>query len=133
MKAVFINLPVADLTKATGFYEAIGCKLNPQFSGDTSSAMIWSDSVTFQLLAHDHFATFTSKAIADSHTTASKLIALELDTRDQVDATIAAADAAGGNSGVREIQDMGFLYNRAVEDPDGHVIEFLALTGSMPE
>ena len=29
--------------------------------------MIWSDTITFQLLARDYFATFTTKPVADAH------------------------------------------------------------------
>ena len=31
--------------------------------------MVWSDTITFQLLTHDYFATFTSKKIADARAT----------------------------------------------------------------
>ncbi|KAF0119650.1 MAG: glyoxalase/bleomycin resistance protein/dioxygenase, partial [Methylocystaceae bacterium] len=34
-KLVFINLPVADLPRATAFYEAVGARKNPQFSDHT--------------------------------------------------------------------------------------------------
>ena len=36
-KMIFVNLPVADLAKATAFYEAIGATKNPQFSNDTAA------------------------------------------------------------------------------------------------
>jgi len=44
-KMIFVNLPVADLGKATGFYEAIGFEKNPMFSNDVASAMVWSDTI----------------------------------------------------------------------------------------
>ena len=34
-----------------------------------------------------------------------------------------AAAAAGGKANIRERQDMGFMYLRTLEDPDGHVFE----------
>lgn len=36
---------------------------------------------------------------------------------------IAAAVAAGGKADVRDVTDLGWLYNRAFADLDGHVFE----------
>lgn len=126
-KMIFVNLPVKDLAVATRFYEAIGCKKNEQFSDHQSSSMMWSDTITFQLLANDYFSTFTPKKIADAHATSEVLLALSRDNRGEVDAILEAAAATGGKADIRERQDMGWLYNRAFEDPDGHVFEAIAM------
>lgn len=122
-KMIFVNLPVADLAAATRFYEAIGCSKNAMFSDDKASSMVWSDTISFQLLTRDYFSSFTSKAIPDAKASCQVLLCVSVDTRDGVDALVAAGEAAGGNGRVREPQDMGFMYNRAIEDPDGHVLE----------
>jgi hypothetical protein len=120
---IFVNLPVKDLTTATRFYEAIGCEKNEQFSDEQATSMVWSDTITFQLLTRDFFATFISKPIADAHETCQVLLALTRDSRDDVDAIAEAAASAGGKTDVREVMDMGWMYNRAFADPDGHVFE----------
>jgi len=125
-KMIYINLPVKDLAVATRFYEAVGCEKNEQFSDHQSSSMVWSDTITFQLLAHDYFSTFTPKKIADAHATSEVLLALSRDSREQVDAIVEAAAATGGKADIRAPQDMGWLYTRAFEDPDGHVFEAIA-------
>ncbi len=122
-KMIFVNLPVKDLAASTRFYEAIGCEKNPQFSNEQASMMVWSDAISFMLLTHDYFATFTPKAIADAHAANEVLIALSRDSREEVDAITEAAAAAGGKADIRERQDYGFMYSRAFEDPDGHVFE----------
>jgi predicted lactoylglutathione lyase len=122
-KMIFVNLPVKDLAAATRFYEAIGCEKNEQFSNDQAAMLVWSDTITFQLLTHDYFATFTPKSIADAQATSEVLICLSRDSREEVDAITEAAAAAGGKADIRERQDMGFMYSRAFEDPDGHVFE----------
>lgn len=122
-KMIFVNLPVKDLGASTRFYEAIGCVKNAQFSDENAASMVWSDTVTFQLLTRDYYSTFTSKPIADSHATSALLIALSQDSRDAVDAIVAAAAAGGGKADVREPQDTGFMYQRTFEDPDGHCFE----------
>jgi len=124
-KMIFVNLPVADLAAATRFYEAIGCERNEQFSDHQASSMVWSDTITFHLLVNDYFSTFTPKKIADAHATSEVLLALSRDSREEVDAIANAAAAAGGKADMRERVDMGWLYNRAFEDLDGHVFEAL--------
>jgi predicted lactoylglutathione lyase len=122
-KMIFVNLPVTDLAVATRFYEAIGCRKNDQFSDDQASSMVWSDAITFHLLTRDHFATYAPKPVADARAGCEVLLCLSLDSRDEVDAVVGKGAAVGGKADPRPPQDMGFLYNRAVEDPDGHVFE----------
>lgn len=122
-KMIFVNLPVKDLDASTRFYEAIGCEKNLQFSDDKTSSMVWSDTITFHLMTHGFYSTFTSKPIADAHQTSAMLIALSQDSREAVDAMVEAAGKAGGKADIREPQDMGFMYLRTFEDPDGVVFE----------
>jgi uncharacterized protein len=122
-KMIFVNLPVKDLAASTRFYEAIGCEKNPMFSDENASAMVWSDAISFMLLTHGHFSQFVTKPIGDSHKDTSVIIALSRDSREEVDAMIAAAAANGGKVDVRPPQELDFMYQRTFEDPDGHVFE----------
>lgn len=121
-KMIFLNLPVKDLAAAARFYAAIGCVKNEQFSSDQAAMMVYSDSITFQLLTHDYFASFSAKPIAAANVS-EVLIALSRESRQDVDAICRAAAANGGKADVRAPQDMGFMYVRTFEDPDGHVFE----------
>lgn len=120
---IFVNLPVSDLAASTRFYERIGCARNPQFSDEQASSMVWSDTITFQLLTREYFSTFTSREIPDAHRTCQVLLALTRDSREEVDSIAEAAASAGGKADIREVMDLGWLYNRAFSDPDGHVFE----------
>lgn len=122
-KMLFVNLPVRDLAAATRFYQAIGFEKNAQFSNEQASSMVWSDAITFQLMVHDYYATFTTKPIADAHQTSAALFALSRDSRQEVDAIVEAAAKSGGKADVREAQDLGFMYIRTFADPDGNVFE----------
>ena len=122
-KMIFVSLPVNDLDGSIRFYEAIGCVKNPQFSDDNSAAMVWSETIHFMLLNHAAYSTFVSKPIADAHATSPMLIALSLDSREEVDAIVEAAAAAGGKADIRPANDMGFMYQRTFEDPDGNGFE----------
>lgn len=122
-KMIFVNLPVRDLAASTRFYEAIGCEKNPMFSDENASAMVWSDTISFMLLKHEYFATFATKPLGDSRAATSVIIALSRDSREEVDAMIAAAAAAGGKADVRPPMELDFMYQRTFEDPDGNVFE----------
>jgi predicted lactoylglutathione lyase len=121
-RLIFVNLPVADLQRSTAFYEAIGAEKNPQFSDDTASCMVLSETIHVMLLTHDKFGQFTPRRIADAHETSEVLIALSEDSREGVDRIAAKALAAGGRE-AREAEDLGFMYSRPFEDPDGHIWE----------
>ena len=58
-KLIFVNLPVADLARATAFYQAIGAAKNEQFCDDTASCMVFSETIHAMLLTHDKFRQFT--------------------------------------------------------------------------
>lgn len=124
-KTIFVNLPVADLAASTRFYEALGCSKNDQFSDASASSMVWSDQITFQLLTRDYFQTFTAKPVGEARNSCPIMIALSADSREGVDRIVETAAGAGGQADPREPMDLGFMYNRAVEDPDGHVLEFV--------
>ena len=122
-KMVFINLPVTDLARSTAFYEALGGTRNPKFSDEASACMVLSETIHAMLLTHGKYSNFTSRPIADAHATSSALIALTVDSRDEVNATIDRAVAAGGQADPNPKQDHGFMFGRSVQDPDGHVWE----------
>lgn len=124
-KMIFVNLPVSDLAAATRFYAAIGCQENDQFSDQNASSMIWSDAITFQLLTREYFQSFTSMVIADARRACSAMYALSFDDRAAVDAIAEAGEAAGGVLDGRAAMDAGWMYNRQIQDPDGHVLELV--------
>jgi uncharacterized protein len=119
-KMIFVNLPVSDLARSTAFYQAVGGEKNPQFSDDTASCMVFSESIYVMLLTHDKYRQFTSKKIADAKATSQVLICLSADGRDAVDDMVAKAQGAGGGADPGPKQDYGFMYGRSFEDPDGH-------------
>ncbi|MBK9050045.1 MAG: VOC family protein [Chloroflexi bacterium] len=127
MKSIYVGLPVKVLAASTKFYEALGFQKNAQFSDDTTATMVWSDTITFQLQTHERFMGWVSKEVADARTTSEVLLSLSMDTREEVDAVVNAAAEAGGKAGTRAPIDMGWLYNRSFEDPDGHMFEALWL------
>jgi predicted lactoylglutathione lyase len=123
---IFVNLPVTDLDKSKAFYEAVGAANNPAFTDDTAACMVVEEgSIHVMLLTHAKWATFTSKAIPDAHTTAQVLICVSADSREAVDGQVDKAVKAGGKADPTPTQDYGFMYGRSFEDPDGHIWEVM--------
>lgn len=124
-KMIFVNIPVRDLAASTAFYVALGGKVNPQFSGERSSSIMISDAIGMMLLTHDHYREFTKRPIGDARRESQALLALTVDKRDAVDATLTRAIAAGGRADPNPAQDHGFMFGRSIEDPDGYVWEIM--------
>jgi predicted lactoylglutathione lyase len=119
---IFVNLPVKDLDRSMEFFKKLGFSFNPQFTDETAACMVISDDIYAMLLTHKKFGEFTKKKIVDATEMTEVLIALSQESRAEVDRFADAALAAGGKA-AREPKDHGFMYERAVEDPDGHIWE----------
>ena len=120
-RMIFVNLPVTDLKRATAFYQAIGATRNPQFSDDTASCMVFSETIYIMLTTHDKFRQFTPKPISDAKISNQALFCLSADSRSEVDDTVGKAEAAGGMADPSPIDEYDFMYGRSFEDPDGHM------------
>lgn len=120
-RMIFVNLPVTDLKRATAFYEAIGAVKSPQFSDDTASCMVFSETIYAMLLTHDKFRQFTPKPIADAKSSNQALFCLSADSRSEVDDLVGKAEAAGGVADPSPKDEYSFMYGRSFEDPDGQM------------
>ena len=127
-KMIFVNLPVTDLARATAFYQAIGAEKNPQFSDDTASCMVFSETIYAMLMTHDKFRQFTPKPISDAKTSNQVLFCLSADSRKAVDAMVDKALAAGASE-PQPARDYGFMYQRGFQDLDGHLWEIAHMDG----
>jgi predicted lactoylglutathione lyase len=119
-KKIFINLPVADLQKATAFYTAIGFTNNPQFTDETGAGMVLTEEIYVMLLTHPKFNQFTKKEVGDTLTTASVINTLAVDSIEEMNTMVRKAVEAGGTE-PDEARDYGFMQQRGFEDPDGHL------------
>ena len=121
---IFVSYPAADLERSKDFYTALGARINPLFTDENAVCLAWDENIYFMVLKREFFATFTDKQVADPATTAQVQSAFTRDSREDVDATIEAGLAAGGTEH-GTAQDLGFMYSRDLEDPDGNVVAFL--------
>jgi predicted lactoylglutathione lyase len=129
-KMILVNLPVRDLAASTAFYVALGGTVNPQFSSETSTSLMFTDAIGVMLLTHDHYREFTKRPIGDARRDSQAMFALTVIDHGAVDATLARAVVAGGRADPNPAQDLGFMYNRHIEDPDGYVWEIVWMNPS---
>jgi predicted lactoylglutathione lyase len=121
-RMIFVNLPVADVARSRAFFTALGFSINEQFSDDKAICVVIDDNIFAMLLHRDYFQTFTPKAVADAGQATEVLVALSTESRAAVDAMVEAGVHAGGSE-PRPAQDHGWMYQRALEDLDGHIWE----------
>lgn len=120
--SLFVNLPIADLQRSIDFFSALGFAFNPKFSNEDATCLVISEHIQVMLLTTPFFAGFTRKPVADAHAATEVLLALSCETREEVDALVAKAVAAGAATPM-PVQDHGFMYQHGFEDPDGHLWE----------
>jgi predicted lactoylglutathione lyase len=121
-RMIFINLPVTDLARSRAFYEALGFSHNPQFSDESGACMVLSDTIYVMILTHAKWSTFTTRPIPPA-TSSEVALALTCDDRAAVDAFVEAGAAKGGTADINPPEDHGFMYQRSLADPDGHIWE----------
>jgi len=74
------------------------------------------------LLTHAKWRSFTSRPLPAAGAS-EVMLAITCDSRRAVDGMNDAAAQSGGTADVNPRQDLGFMYNRNLADPDGHVWE----------
>lgn len=123
-KQIFVNLPVKDLQRSIAFFTKLGFSFNPQFTDDHATCMIIGENIFAMLLVEGRFRDFTKKEISDAHKATEVLLALDVDSRKDVDSMVNAAVEAGGSIYMQP-QDHGWMYQRSFADLDGHQWEIL--------
>lgn len=116
---IFVNLPVKDLNKSIEFFTKLGFTFNPQYTDETATCMIISDTIYCMLLTEAKFKEFTPKAICNTQTHVEVINCLALGSRAECDEMVAKAGASGGIPSAKA-EDHGFMYQHGFQDIDGH-------------
>ncbi|UFS95081.1 VOC family protein [Nocardia huaxiensis] len=135
-KMIFINLPVTDLDRSKTFYEALGWKVNQDFTDCNAACIVIDDNICLMLLTPDFFTTFSERPLADTKATVAAAYALALASAAEVDTLTEAALRAGGteqiNTDKRAQEAQVGMHGRTFLDPDGHQWEpfYMAYPGA---
>ena len=122
-RKIFVNLPIKDMARSQAFFKALGFSNNPQFTNEQDACMVISEDIYAMLLVEPFFQTFTTKPVWDGRTR-EVLVCLSCDSREEVDALVTKALAAGGTA-PNAPQDHGFMYGHGFDDLDGHGWELM--------
>jgi predicted lactoylglutathione lyase len=123
-RQIFVNLPVKHFARSIEFFTKLGFTFDPKFTDDNATCMIVSENIFVMLLVEGFFQTFTSKDICDTSKSSEVLVCLSLESRENVNAMVDKAVAAGGVA-AKESKDYGFMYQHGFQDLDGHVWELI--------
>ena len=122
--SIWVSMTTTDLDRSKAFYTGLGYAINPLFTDDKAACIELGNDQYFMIVTRDFFGTMTDKTVADPRTHAQVGINLTRDSRDEVDAVVERGLASGGTE-PRPAQDLGFMYSRDLEDPDGNNLGFL--------
>lgn len=115
---IYVNLPVKDIQKTKDFWKAIGFSINDQMSDERAVCVKMSDTIYVMFLTEEHFQTFSERPVPKGDTT-QVLVAVGLDSREEVDQVVNAAVANGATQN-EEPQDYGWMYHNSFWDINGH-------------
>lgn len=121
---IFVNLKVNDLNKSMEFFQKLGWTFNPNFTDQNAAALEIGQNIYAMLLVENFFKTFTKKEIINAKKSIEVLLALSVESKEQVNELLEKALGAGATE-PKAAQDLGFMYSRSFEDLDGHVWEIL--------
>lgn len=121
-RMIFVNLPVADLSRAMAFYDALGFVTEPRFTDETAACMVWSEAIHVMLLTHAKWRTFTDRPIP-ARGSSEVMLCISCDNRDEVRRLNDLAGMNGGASDIQAADDHGFMMSHTFTDPDDHVWE----------
>lgn len=127
-KQIYINLPVANLEKATDFYTKLGFKKHKIFSDNkNANGMIWSDTIVVMLTTKSFYKNFIgNRQIADTKKTSAVLNCISVNSKKVVDKMAEIAKENKGKVWVNKINEElagDFMYSKSIADQDGHIWE----------
>ena len=117
--SIFVNMPVAKLSRSVEFFTELGLTFNAQFTDETSTCMIINDKVYVMLLEHERFQSFVKKPIAGADTVEA-IFSFSCSSPEEVRAISEKAFSLGARK-VNEPSDIGFMFSWGFEDLDGHL------------
>jgi predicted lactoylglutathione lyase len=122
MRMLFVNVPVRDLPRARGFYEALGFSVHEQFSDDGSAAVNLDENIVLMLHTQDRFADHVPGQVGDPADTTTVVNRLVVPDRREGDDLVEKAIGAGGREWL-PTHEVGTAYTGSFADPDGNAWE----------
>lgn len=120
--SLFVNLSIKDKDASKAFFTALGMSFNATFESENSCCLIINQNIFAMLLEENRFKDFTDKQICNTTTTTEVLLALQVESKQEVDEMMKKVVKAGGKDAQR-VEEFEYMYSRSFEDIDGHIWE----------
>ena len=98
---LYVTLPVKDIERGVDFFAALGFSFNPRSNDENAASLIINEYAGVGLLPESRFSTLTDKPVVDARAGTEALVAISVESRKAVDASVAKAVVAGGSAPVR--------------------------------
>lgn len=116
---IYVNLPVKDVQKTREFWTKLGFSFNEQMSGEKAVCVeMKEEQIYVMFLTEESFQTFSERPVPKGDTT-QVLVAISLDSREEVDQVVNTA-LENGATQHEEPQDYGWMYHNSFWDINGH-------------
>lgn len=115
---IYVNLPIKNIQETKAFWTNLGFSVNEQISDERAVCIIMNDTISIMFLTEEFFETFSERPVPKGDTT-QVLVAIGLDSREEVDQVVNAA-VANGATQHEEPQDHGWMYQNSFWDINGH-------------
>ncbi len=123
---IFVNLPVKNLGKSIIFFADLGFTFNLKFTNDVAACVEVAENMFVMLLSEKHFMAFTQKEVSDATRYTEMLVALQLESKEQVIEMVNKAVESGGST-YMEPKDHNGMYGHSFADLDGHQWEVFSM------
>lgn len=116
---IYVNLPVKDVQKTREFWTKLGFSINEQMSSEKAVCVeMKEEQIYVMFLTEESFQTFSERPVPKGDTT-QVLVAISLDSREEVDQVVNTA-LENGATQHEEPQDYGWMYHNSFWDINGH-------------
>ena len=121
-KQFWLNLPVKEINKSVEFFTKMGFAFNPQYPTTASSAclMLGEKGVVIMLFDEPTFKQCFGGAAMELSKSTEVLLSIDAQSKEEVDAMVEKAIAAGGSSNHKPGEMKGWMYGCVFTDLDGH-------------
>lgn len=91
---IYVNLPVKDIQETKKFWTNLGFSVNEQISDERAVCIMMNDTIAIMFLTEEFFKTFSERPVPKGDTN-QVLVAIGLDSREEVDQVVNVAVANG--------------------------------------
>ncbi len=119
INAVYLNMPVADVTKSRNFFEELGFSAKEEFSGADNVCMHINQNIFLMMMNHEKFKGFIDKEVAPKNSS-EMILSFACDSADDVTRLAEKAFSMGARK-LNEPEDSDFMFSWGFEDLDGHL------------